>query len=59
MNASQATHDTTTPDSISPLRDKPLLELTPQEMAILDPLERMAAQMMIERGKAILVEESV
>lgn len=59
MNTSRAPHDDITPDSISPLKDKPLLELTSHELEILDPLERLAAQMMIERGKAVLVEESV
>ena len=57
MNTSQALHDDITPDSIGPLKDKPLLELTSQELEILDPLERLAAQLMIERGKAVLVEE--
>lgn len=55
MNGSQACHDIT-PDTISLVTDKPLLEITPQEMAILDPLERMAAEWMIERGKAVLIE---
>jgi hypothetical protein len=54
--ASQATNGKTSSDNLSLLQDKSiLLRFTPQEVLLLDPLERLALKLMVERGKAIIV----
>jgi|GEM_PF-3347469 hypothetical protein len=56
----EASHDVSTPRSFCTAGDNPVVPLrfTEEEVALLDPLEKLALKMMIKNGKATLEEET-